>query len=161
MRQKRVRRVVKGTALRPRLNVFRSARHMYAQIIDDATGQTLLALSTLSPAFKTALAEAEAKRAAAEAAAAAAAAAAAEKPAEEKAEGKGKKGKAAAKKESEPAKPAEPQAKIGQAKQVGRLIAQAAKEKGITKVVFDRNGFLYHGRIKAVAEGAREGGLEF
>jgi len=110
-RQKRVRRKVRGTADQPRLNVFRSARHIYAQIIDDASGHTLAAASSLSPEIKT--------------------------------------------------NQAQIKGKVASAKQVGLLIASRAKEKGISKVVFDRNGFLYHGRVAAVAEGAREGGLDF
>lgn len=109
-RQRRVRAKVKGTPLRPRLNVFRSARHVFAQIIDDAKGHTLVAASTLDASVR-----AQAK---------------------------------ALKKQDE-------------AKAVGKLLAQRAIEKGLKQVVFDRGGYQYHGRIKALAEGAREGGLEF
>lgn len=109
-RQARVRRKVRGTAERPRLSVFRSSGHIYAQVINDDQGVTLAAASTLSPDLR--------------------------------AEVKGLK-------------------KIEAAKAVGRAIAQAAKTRGCLKVVFDRNGFLYHGRIKALSEGAREGGLDF
>lgn len=110
-RRQRVRRKVKGTADRPRLNVFRSSRHIYAQVIDDISGATMVAASTLSPELKDKVAELSGKK--------------------------------------------------DPAKEVGKLVAAKAKEKGITQVVFDRNGFLYHGRVAALAEGAREGGLEF
>ena len=109
-RQERVRRAVRGTEERPRLSVFRSGKHMYAQIITDGTARTLLAVSTLTPELRTTV------------------------------------GKTAT---------------VGAAKEVGKLVARRCQEKGITRVVFDRNGFLYHGRVKAVAEGAREGGLQF
>ena len=109
-RQARVRKKVQGTAERPRLCVFRSAAHIYAQVIDDETGATVAAVSTLSPSLKDGL--------------------------------KGLK-------------------KAEAAKAVGKAIAEAAKSKGCDKVVFDRNGFLYHGRVKALSEGAREGGLDF
>jgi large subunit ribosomal protein L18 len=105
-RKKRIRKKMEGTTARPRLSVFRSAKHMYAQVIDDSTAKTLAAASTLSEKVK------------------------------------GVK-------------------KSDAAKQVGTAIATACKNKGITQVVFDRNGFLYHGRVKALAEGAREAGLEF
>jgi large subunit ribosomal protein L18 len=108
-RQARIRKKIRGTSERPRLSVFRSARHVYAQIVDDAAGITLVTASTMEKTFK-------------------------EQP---KAENK----------------------KIA-ATQIGKLIAQRALDKGIKKVVFDRNGFLYHGRIKALSDGAREGGLE-
>lgn len=106
----RVRRKVKGTAERPRLNVFRSLKHIYAQIIDDNTGNTLVAASTLDEALK----------------------------------GKVEFG---GNKEA--------------AKEVGKLIAVKAAEKGIKSVVFDRGGYIYHGRIKELADAAREAGLEF
>ena len=109
-RQKRVRRKVLGTTERPRLCVFRSARHIYAQLIDDTAGRTLVSASTVSPELKDKL--------------------------------KGLKKKDAA-------------------KLVGQEIAAAAKSKGITRIVFDRNGFLYHGRVAALSESAREAGLEF
>jgi large subunit ribosomal protein L18 len=109
-RRTRVRRSVRGTADRPRLSVFRSGKHMYAQIITDVAGKTLLAVSTLTPELKTQL------------------------------------GKTA---------------NVDAAKEVGKLVARRCQEKGITRVIFDRNGFLYHGRVRAVAEGAREGGLQF
>ena len=108
-RQTRVRRRVRGTDTRPRLSVFRSGRHIYAQVITDQQGHTLLAVSTLMPALR-------------------------------------QQGKTAT---------------VDAAKQVGVLVAQRCLEHGIKQVVFDRNGFLYHGRVRAVADGAREGGLEF
>lgn len=108
-RQVRVRKKVRGTTERPRLNVFRSARHIYAQLIDDTTGVTLAASSTLSSG----------------------------------AESLSSTGNVAA------------------AAHVGKDIARLAIEKGYTSVVFDRNGFLYHGRIKALADAAREAGLLF
>lgn len=103
-RKVRVRKKVAGSAVRPRLSVFRSAKHVYAQVIDDNNGVTLAAASSLKLA---------------------------------------------------PAK------KVDEAKQVGIALASACKDKGIDKVVFDRNGYRYHGRVKAVADGAREGGLQF
>lgn len=106
----RVRKKVEGTPERPRLNVFRSLTHIYAQIIDDTTGNTLVAASTLDEALK----------------------------------GKVKNG---GNKEA--------------AKEVGKLIATKAAAKGISKVVFDRGGYIYHGRIKELAEAAREAGLDF
>ncbi len=109
-RKKRIRRKVEGTEQRPRLTVFRSDKHVYAQIINDASGATLVSASTLSPEYK----ELEKEK-----------------------------------------------GKIGAAKKVGELIARKAIEKGIAKVVFDRNGFIYHGRIQALADAAREKGLDF
>ena len=107
-RHHRVRRKVAGTAERPRLAVFRSARHMVAQVIDDATGRTLAAASTVEPDLRSGAT--------------------------------GNKTAAAA---------------------VGRLVAERAKAAGIDSVVFDRGGFLYHGRVAAVADAAREAGLQF
>ena len=106
-RHKRVRAKVSGTPERPRLNVFRSATNIYAQIIDDVTGKTLVAASSLENDFSC--------------------------------EG----------------------TKTDAAKQVGINVAERAKAKGIDTVVFDRGGYVYHGRVKALAEGAREGGLQF
>ncbi|MCC8069794.1 MAG: 50S ribosomal protein L18 [Ruminococcus sp.] len=106
-RHKRVRAKISGTPQRPRLNVFRSTKHIYAQVIDDVNGVTLAAASSLSKDF----------------------------------EGDG--------------------GNVEGAKKVGELVAKYAIEKGITEVVFDRGGYLYHGRIKELAEGAREGGLKF
>jgi large subunit ribosomal protein L18 len=109
-RKKRIRKRVNGTQERPRLSVFRSARHIYAQVIDDTTGSTLASASSVEKTTR-------------------------EQPKFEN--------------------------KTAMAVFVGKLVAQRSKEKGVIKVVFDRNGFLYHGRIKAVSDGAREGGLEF
>lgn len=109
-RKLRIRKKISGTPERPRLCVYRSLKHMYAQIIDDTQGHTLVSASTLDKELRGRL----------------------------RATGN-----------------------VEAAREVGRLIAKRALEKGITKVVFDRNGFLYHGRVKAVAEGAREMGLEF
>ncbi len=109
-RRQRIRRKISGSEARPRLSVFRSTRHIYAQIIDDGKGQTLVAASTLSGELKDKLSGLK---------------------------------------------------KADAAKEVGRLLAVRAKEKGISQVVFDRNGFIYHGRVKAVAESCRENGLEF
>jgi large subunit ribosomal protein L18 len=106
----RVRKKIEGTPERPRLNVFRSLNHIYAQVIDDSTGNTLVAASTLDEALKGKLNLGGNKTA---------------------------------------------------AKEVGKLIAQKAIDKGIKLVVFDRGGYLYHGRIKELAEGAREAGLDF
>lgn len=108
-RQVRVRRKIKGTVDRPRLCVFRSARHIYAQIIEDASGTTLVSASTVAGGLE-----------------------------ESKSGGN-----------------------VDAAKQVGKKIAEQALANNITQVVFDRNGFLYHGRIKALADAAREAGLSF
>jgi len=105
-----IRKRVNGTTVRPRLSVFRSSKHIYAQVIDDTTGETLVSASTQSPEIREDLAGKE---------------------------------------------------KIERAQLVGKLIAQKTIAKEITSVVFDRNGFIYHGRVKAVAEAAREGGLAF
>jgi large subunit ribosomal protein L18 len=102
----RIRRKLAGTTERPRLNVYRSLNHIYAQVVDDQTGTTLAAASTLSLKLKTG-------------------------------------------------------GNVAAAKEIGKAIAERAVEKGIKKVVFDRGGFLYHGRIKALADAAREAGLEF
>ncbi len=109
-RKKRIRRKLEGTDARPRLTVFRSDKHVYAQIINDETGATLVSASTLSPEYK----EMEAIK-----------------------------------------------GKVSAAKRVGELVARKALEKGIAKVVFDRNGFIYHGRIQALADAARQKGLDF
>jgi large subunit ribosomal protein L18 len=104
LRHLRVRKKVAGTAERPRLVVFRSDKHIYAQLVDDDAGRTIATVSSLKVA-------------------------------------NGK--------------------KTEKASEVGKQVAVVAKEKGITRVVFDRGGYKYHGRVKAVADGAREGGLEF
>jgi large subunit ribosomal protein L18 len=107
-RKERIRFKVSGSSERPRLSVYRSLNHIYAQVVDDTTGKTLAAASTLSPELK---------------------------------DGKGKKRELA--------------------KEVGKLVAKKCQAAQISAVVFDRNGFNYHGRIAAVAEGAREAGLKF
>jgi large subunit ribosomal protein L18 len=106
-RHLRVRKKVSGSASRPRLVVKRSARHMFAQIVDDSVGRTLAAASTLDPAIRTADGD-----------------------------------------------------KTAKARRVGELLAQRAAEAGVTAVVFDRAGYQYHGRVAALADGAREGGLQ-
>jgi large subunit ribosomal protein L18 len=143
-RHKRVRNRVVGTPERPRVCVFRSNAHIYAQLIDDTAGRTLLSVSSLkldAPAAKPA-----------------AKAAKADAKAEGKAEGKkGKKDKSADAGE----KAAAAGRKTTLAREVGKLLAEAAKSKGFAKVAFDRGGYLYHGRVAALAEGAREAGLDF
>lgn len=109
-RKKRIRKHVNGDTERPRLTVFRSSKHIYAQVVDDSSHQSLAAVSTLSKAIAGELGE------------------------------KDKRARAAV---------------------VGKAIAEACKSKGITKVAFDRNGYAYHGRVKTLAESAREAGLEF
>ena len=107
-RHLRIRKRIRGTSERPRLVVFRSLKHIYAQCVDDDRGVTLVGVSDLS-------------------------------------------------KDLPPSKPG----KVGAAYAVGALLAAEAKEKGVTKVVFDRAGYPFHGRVKAMADGARQGGLEF
>jgi len=107
IRRYRIRKRVKGTSERPRLSVFRSSRHIYAQLVDDFTGITIAAASSREGV---------------------------------KADAKGKTPASAA---------------------VGKLLAERAKAKGVARVCFDRGGYLYHGRVKALADGARSGGLEF
>ena len=109
-RKKHIKKTVRGTPERPRLSVFRSARHIYAQVVDDVAGRTLASASTLT----TELADIE-----------------------------GSKGN------------------IDAAKRVGTLVAERARAAGVEIVSFDRNGYLYHGRVKALADAAREGGLTF
>jgi large subunit ribosomal protein L18 len=106
----RLRQGMQGSAERPRLNIYRSLNHIYAQVIDDVSGQTLAAASTF--------------------------------------QGRTKRAKTTG-------------GNVASAKEVGKTIAERAKQKGIKKVVFDRGGYLYHGRIKALAEAARQAGLEF
>jgi large subunit ribosomal protein L18 len=109
-RHRRIRVKLSGTAGRPRLNIFRSLQHIYAQVIDDEAGQTLAAASTLDHDLVAALS----------------------------------------------GKPKREQAEV-----VGKAVAERALASGIEEVVFDRGGYLYHGRVKALADGAREGGLKF
>lgn len=106
-RHKRVRGKISGTPERPRLNVFRSETNIYAQVIDDVNGVTLVSASSLDKEF----------------------------------DGKG--------------------GNVEAARKVGQMVAERAKAKGIENVVFDRGGYIYHGRVQALAEGAREGGLNF
>ena len=107
-RHRRVRKLVRGTQSRPRLSVFRSTRHVYAQVIDDASGQTIASASTMEKDVRSGAT-----------------------------------------------------ANVDAAKAVGQRIGERAKAAGITSVVFDRGGFRYHGRVAAVADGARAAGLEF
>ena len=109
----RIRKRVQGGEARPRLTVFRSVAHIYVQVVDDMTGRTIAAASSVEPAVKGTL--------------------------EKKASG----------------------GNVAGAKAIGKTIATRLLETGVKRVVFDRNGFLYHGRVKAVAEAAREAGLEF
>ena len=108
-RHRRIRKHLGGTPARPRLSVFRSLKHIYAQVIDDSRGVTLVAASSVDPALRG------------------------------QAEG----------------------VKTARARAVGELLGQRARERGIEKVVFDRGGYLYHGRVKALADGARAAGLDF
>jgi len=110
-RRKRVRKKIFGTPQRPRLCVYRSLRQIYAQLVDDLSGRTLTAVSSLTPEVKSQI------------------------------------------------KPEETKSEVS--KKVGAFLAQKAKQLGITSVVFDRNRYPYHGRIRSLAEGAREGGLRF
>ena len=109
-RHKRVRKTVQGTTQRPRLNVFRSLSNIYAQIIDDSLGSTLVAVSSIDPGLREQLAD---------------------------------------------------KTKTQQAVQVGKALAERAVQAGIEQVVFDRGGYRYHGRVKALAEASRESGLKF
>ena len=109
-RHYRQRRNINGTPERPRLNVYRSTNHIYAQVIDDVAGNTLVAASTLDAEVKALLAD---------------------------------------------------KSKVEQAALVGEIVGKRAKEKGVEKVVFDRGGYLYTGRVKALADGARKAGLDF
>ena len=102
----RIRQKLAGTAERPRLNVYRSLNHIYAQVVDDQKGETLASASTLALKLKTG-------------------------------------------------------GNVAAAKEIGKVIAERAAEKGVKRVVFDRGGYLYHGRVKALADAAREAGLEF
>ncbi|MBU0663890.1 MAG: 50S ribosomal protein L18 [Proteobacteria bacterium] len=108
-RVSRIRKKITGTSDRPRLRVFKSSKHIYAQIIDDSLGKTVAFMSTVDKAFEL----------------------------------------------------GDIKGKIGAAEKVGIILAERAKAAGIDKVVFDRGGFIYHGRIKAVSDGARKGGLQF
>jgi large subunit ribosomal protein L18 len=144
-RHERVRARVHGTPERPRLCVFRSLRHIYVQVIDDTQGRTLLAVSTLDPEVQTEVT--------------AAANVASAQP--EAAKGKGKSKGAKAQSAEAPAEPANDKVKTRQAVAVGHVLARRALDAGIKSVVFDRGGYMYHGRVKALAEAARKGGLDF
>jgi len=161
-RHLRVRQRVIGTPERPRLCVFKSAKHIYAQIVDDTAGRTLVAASSLKlgplavePAPVEAKAEIKAET----------------RTEEKEVKGKGKEGKGKEKdakgkgqekeKEKKGKKTWAGGKKTAAAREVGRLIAEAAKGKGITAVAFDRGGYLYHGRIAALADAARRNGLQF
>ncbi len=188
-RHQRMRRRLAGSEARPRLNIFRSGYHIYAQVIDDTTGRTLAAASSLDeslrdfkPASQSGSESAEEKTSApvvevaTEASPARAKGAKAEKaPAKAQAKGGGpQKGGVAQPKTVLPAAqkgiaktPVEALAaissnrKVALAREVGKLVAQRAKEQGVKQVVFDRGGYAYHGRVAALAEGAREVGLDF
>jgi large subunit ribosomal protein L18 len=136
IRHRSLRKRISGTAERPRLVVFRSARHIYAQVIDDLAQKTLVAASDLTK-------KAEKK---------------ADKSAEKKAD---KSVEKTAAKPAESTEGGKAPKKSERAKQVGTALAKLCLEKGISKVVFDRGGYKYHGRVSAVAAGAREGGLDF
>lgn len=140
-RHRRVRNRVTGTPERPRICVFRSNDHIYAQLIDDTTGRTLVAVSSLKLETPAAAPKQAAEGAEGEAAA--------------KGAGKGKKGGKSAKAEAAAGR------KTMLAREVGRLLAEAAKAKGVSMVAFDRGGYLYHGRVAALADAARQNGLEF
>jgi len=152
----RIRRKVRGTPERPRLAIFRSLSHIYAQIVDDTQSKTLVAAASSEKALR----GAAAAPAPVEAAPATAPEAASQTPPAKG--GKGDKGdkKAAAKKAAPPATKASG-GNVAGAKLIGKTIAERAKEKGIKQVVFDRGGYIYHGRVKALADAAREAGLEF
>jgi large subunit ribosomal protein L18 len=185
-RHQRIRRHLAGSTLRPRLNVFRSGQHIYAQVIDDTTGLTLAAASTLdaslqdfqppapAPVEQTSVAESESPAVEAATEAAPAKGKGAKAPAKAPAKSSPKSSKQPAVKTVLPAaqkhaKKTQVEAlaaiasnrKVALAREVGKLVAQRAKEKGVTLVVFDRGGYTYHGRVASLAEGAREGGLDF
>ncbi|MBN1138136.1 MAG: 50S ribosomal protein L18 [Anaerolineae bacterium] len=143
-RHARVRARVQGTPERPRLCVFRSLRHIYVQVIDDTQGHTLLAVSTLDPEVQTEMSTAAAQS--------------------EAGSGKKKKDKsstASAASAASAASTANSKAKTQQATAVGQVLARRALAAGIRSIVFDRGGYMYHGRVKALAEAARKGGLDF
>jgi ribosomal protein L18 len=189
-RHRHIRRRLSGVSSRPRLNVFRSGQHIYAQIIDDTTGITLVAASSLdeslrnfkpvqsvdtqhvqAPVQEEAPAQEEAELVVAEVAPVKEKGAKAEKSAKPQAKG-GKPGTQAKtvlpvaqrgqrKTPKEALAPIANNRKVALAREVGKLVAERAKEKGVTRVVFDRGGYAYHGRVAALAEGAREVGLDF
>jgi large subunit ribosomal protein L18 len=145
----RIRSKVRGTPERPRLAVFRSLSHIYVQVIDDTQGRTLVAASSSEETLGAgAAAVVEAPKAEAHKT---------EKKSEKKDEKKDE--KKAAKKPAVAVKPRG--GNVAGAKLIGKTIAERAKEKGIKRVVFDRGGYIYHGRVKALADAARAAGLEF
>lgn len=144
-RRRRIRKKVHGTTERPRLSVFRSHKQIYVQVIDDEVGRTLAAACSLGVEIDKP-AEPAAK-----------AAAGGEEQEPKKEDTKEKKGK----EKKEKAKAEKLSLKIAMARKVGTAIAAECRQKGIQKVVFDRSGYLYHGRVKALAEAARKAGLEF
>jgi large subunit ribosomal protein L18 len=147
-RKRRIRKKVHGSTERPRLAVFRSHRQIYAQVIDDDAGRTLAAACSLGVEVEKAAAPAPAPTASKEAGEAKAAT---------PEDSKDKKGKD----KKEKSKPEKVSVKLALARKVGAAIAAECRQKGIQKVVFDRSGYLYHGRVKALAEAARKAGLEF
>jgi large subunit ribosomal protein L18 len=149
---KRIRRKVRGTPERPRLAIFRSLSHIYAQLVDDTQGKTLVAAASSEKALRAS--------AAAPAPVEATPATAPDAAAPQTPPAKGGKGdKKGAKKAAPPVKASG--GNVAGAKLIGKTIAERAKEKGIKQVVFDRGGYIYHGRVKALADAAREAGLEF
>ncbi len=171
-RHQRMRRHLEGTSVRPRLNVFRSGHHIYAQIIDDVTGNTLVAASTLEESLHDFKPQPQSESTTTESTSAPVEEEAPE--AEEVAAGGRSRGarqggrnqqaaapKKAKKSQVEQLASIASNRKVALAREVGKLVAQRAKEKGVTQVVFDRGGYAYHGRIAALAEGAREVGLDF
>jgi len=149
-RHRRGRVKVQGTSTRPRLSVFRSLQHIHAQIVDDEQGRTLAAASSLDAGVRAKIEET--KKAAPPAAPAAPVAEAPAKGGKEK-KAKGEEKKAAA--------PQKAGVRVAGAQFVGELLAQRALSAGIKQVVFDRSGYKYHGRVKALADAARAAGLEF
>lgn len=170
IRRERIRKRVNGTPERPRLCVFRSHLNLYAQIIDDTTGRTLVSASSLEKEFRSQLdairAEVAAKKAKVveKKAEAAAPASAPEAPAEgggKKKGGKKAEPKVEAKAVAKVRKEAGPSVSLLVAQKIGEMLAERCKAKKIEKVVFDRGGYKYHGRVKVFAEAARKAGLNF
>jgi len=160
-RHLRVRQHVVGTAEKPRLCVFKSAKHIYAHIIDDTTGRTLVTASSLKLGPLAVPAAAETKPEAKEAKTDAKGVAKTEAKGKGKDKEKGKEKEKEKEKEKKDKKVWTGGRKTAAASEVGRLIAEAAKAKGISAVCFDRGGYLYHGRVAALADSARRNGLQF
>ena len=168
-RHQRIRRHLIGTSARPRLNIFRSGNHIYAQVIDDTMGKTLAAASTLDENLRNFKPEEYKAPATQEQTDSDVETSAPVEQSEETAPARDKKAKATAsaapKREKKTPKDEllaiANNHKVSLAREVGKLVAQRAKEKGVTQVVFDRGGYAYHGRVAALAEGAREIGLDF